>query len=83
MPNMPKQAGDPVLCRDGSVEVEGVKVGFWIYRPPDELPPAYDFSFTKGGEIVFGRLFKQVFKADLPKFLESVSRLPENDSPES
>jgi hypothetical protein len=29
MPNMPKQAGDAVLNRDGTVKVDGVTVGVW------------------------------------------------------
>ena len=29
MPNIPKQAGDAVLSRDGTVKVNGAVVGVW------------------------------------------------------
>jgi len=69
MGNLPKQPGDAVLSRDGSVKVDGKKVGYWEYDAPDIMPPTYHFSYGKGGEIVFSRMWKHHFKAQLPFFI--------------
>lgn len=76
MPNLPKQHGDAVLSRDGTVKVKGVKVGVWKYEPPDIFPPQYHFAFAVGDDVVFSRMFKHLFKAELPQFLASVGKLP-------
>jgi hypothetical protein len=70
MPNLPKKPGDAVLSRDGTVKVDGNKVGYWVYEAPDIMPPMYHFSFEKGGDIVFSQMWKHQFKEDLPRFLE-------------
>ncbi len=69
MGNLPKQPGDAVLSRDRSVKVDGKKVGYWEYDAPDIMPPTYHFSYDKGGEIVFSRMWKHHFKAQLPFFV--------------
>ena len=55
--------------------MNGKIVGFYKYEAPDMMPPTYHFSLTKSGEIVFSRMFKHLFKAELPKFLEGLSKL--------
>jgi hypothetical protein len=69
MPNLPKQPGDPVLSRDGTVKLDGKKVGYWTYEEPDIMPPIYHFSYEKGGEVVFSQMWKHHFKAQLPFFI--------------
>ena len=79
MPNMSKQPGDAVLSRDKTVKLDGKKVGYWEYEAPDIMPPQYHFSFEKGGDVVFSCTFKDNFKAQLPKFLESHVRIRRSD----
>ena len=76
MPNLPKEPGDAVLSRDGTVKVNGVIVGVWEYEAPDIMPPTYHFAFAKGQDPEFSRFFRQLFKAELPQYLASVGKLP-------
>jgi hypothetical protein len=73
MPNMKKQPGDAVLSRDGTVKVNGEKVGYWTYEAPDIMPPTYHhFSHTKGGDIVFSQMWKHHFKEGLDRLIEGI-----------
>lgn len=76
MPNMPKQSGDAVLSRDGTVKIHGTTVGFWRLESWEEVMRIYHFSLSKDQEPVVSELFKHHFKARIPEYLASIGKLP-------
>ena len=77
MPNLPKQPGDAVLSRDGTVKVNGVEVGHWWVDGND----LYHFDLIKPKNpsrdwgCVTGVLMHE-FKADIPRALERTGKTP-------
>lgn len=77
MPNRPKQTGDAVLSRDGTVNVKGVAVGFWWVDGNDLYH--FDFKRPKNPESdwgIFSDVFRSNFKSGLPAALKEAGRLP-------
>jgi len=77
MPNMPKRPGDAVLSRDGTVKVNGVRVGVW-WKDGNDL---YHFGFARpeneeSGWGVVTHVFRHEFKTEIPKYLASTHRPP-------
>lgn len=71
MPNMPKQPGDAVLSRDGTVKLNGKKVGFWWVDSND----LYHFGFTRPENVndergAIASIFRHELKALIPTCLE-------------
>ena len=65
VPNMPKQPGDAVLCRDGRAKVSGKTVGIWWkddYR-------WYHFAPAENQKPVVSRFFRDELKAAIPQYL--------------
>ena len=76
MPNRPKQPGDAVLSRDGTVKVDGVAVGFWWVDGNDLYH--FDFKRPKDPESewgIFSDVFRHHFKAKLPQALKDAAKL--------
>lgn len=68
MPNMPRQPGDAVLCREGRVKVAGRIVGVWWM---DRDHHFYHFAFREGDGPVLTDFFRHDFKAAIPRFLNA------------
>jgi hypothetical protein len=79
---MPRQPGDAVLSRDGTVKVDGDTVGVWRLGqwPPDPgqgVMRMYYFSFAKDELPCVTAMFRHHFKAAIPRYL----KLPYADRP--
>jgi hypothetical protein len=77
MPNLPKQPGDAVLSRDGTVKVNGARVGFWWVDGND----LYHFDFARPVDPswavgVTGHPIRHMFKAEIPRYLANIGKLP-------
>jgi hypothetical protein len=77
MPSTPKQPGDAVLSRDGTVKINGEIVGVWWLENWKGVMRMYNFAFAEGEDPVVSDVFKDLFKADIPKYLRSIGKLPD------
>ena len=80
MPNMPKQPGDAVLSRDGTVKVNGRTVGvYWV-----DCNRLYHFDFKRpeSEELGWGvvtSVFRHTFKAAIPAYLARINNPPRRE----
>jgi hypothetical protein len=80
--NMPKQPGDAVLSRNGTVKVDGDTVGVWWLGqwpsdPGQGVMPMYYFALAKDELPAVTAMFRHQFKAAIPQYL----KLPHADRP--
>ena len=72
------QPGSAVLSRNGTVKVNGARVGFWWVWPDIRL---YHFDFARPDDEarapgVVTNTFRHFFKAQIPEYLARMGKLP-------
>jgi hypothetical protein len=78
MPNMPKQPGDAVLSRDGTVKLNKQFVGYWwvdgndLYHFAQSKP---EHPETGWGEVT--DIFRHDLKTRISEYLKRTTTLPE------